>query len=109
MLKYLATAAVAASALSAFAGSAQAAERIDFAELSCEQFLAGNLEVRYQFALWFDGYLAGNAGRRHFNIDTVGNNVATFSETCADHPDLRLIRVYQAHEENTAENQADSR
>lgn len=76
----------------AFAG-----EKIDMAEITCQQFLADQ-EGIMPTVIWIDGYLGHQTGNTVIDMDELIGNVKTIAETCASEPDKKIMELVPADE-----------
>lgn len=83
---------VAALPTLAFAG-----EKVDMAELTCQQFLADE-EGILPTVVWIDGYLSHQSGNTVIDLDQLIANVKQIADECAGQPDMKIMDLVPEEE-----------
>ena len=69
---------------------AMAGEKVDMAELTCQQFLADEEGV-LPIVFWIDGYLSHQSGNTVIDMDQLVENVKQIANECASEPDKKIM------------------
>lgn len=71
---------------------AVAGEKVDMAELTCQQFLADE-EGILPTVVWIDGYLSHQSGNTVIDMDELVSNVKKIAEECSSQPDMKIMEL----------------
>ena len=71
---------------------AAAGEKVDMAELTCQQFLADEDGI-LPTVVWIDGYLSHQSGNTVIDMDQLVANVKQIAGDCANQPDMKIMEL----------------
>ncbi|WP_026784366.1 HdeA/HdeB family chaperone [Pleomorphomonas koreensis] len=71
---------------------AAAGEKVDMAELTCQQFLADEDGI-LPTVVWIDGYLSHQSGNTVIDMDQLVANVKQIADQCAGEPDKKIMEL----------------
>ena len=71
---------------------AAAGEKVDMAELTCQQFLADEDGI-LPTVVWIDGYLSHQSGNTVIDMDELIANVKQIAGDCANQPDMKIMEL----------------
>ncbi len=76
---------------------AAAGEKVDMAELTCQQFLADEDGI-LPTVVWIDGYLSHQSGNTVIDMDQLIANVKQIADECAGQPDMKIMDLVPEEE-----------
>lgn len=88
---------VAGALVTALPTLAVAGEKVDMAELTCQQFLADE-EGILPTVVWIDGYLSHQSGNTVIDLDQLIANVKQIADECAGQPDMKIMDLVPEEE-----------
>ncbi len=71
---------------------AVAGEKVDMAELTCQEFLADE-EGILPTVVWIDGYLSHQSGNTVIDMDQLVANVKQIADECAGQSDMKIMEL----------------
>lgn len=73
---------------------AQAAEKVDMAELTCKEFMADPDGIMPTI-FWIDGYLSNASGNTVIDPAQMTQNVKDVAKECDGNPDEKVLDLFQ--------------
>ncbi|MGF1625227.1 MAG: HdeA/HdeB family chaperone [Alphaproteobacteria bacterium] len=84
--------AIAALAIVAGAGAAQAQSILDYVRMDCTRFAELPLETQIGVLFWIDGYQSRTSGDLELNFIEIAYAIRNFEDSCASQPRATLGR-----------------